>query len=158
MKQSATKARGGRPRNPANTQLIAALIARQDQLTQRRRRQLAELRAQYVEASVVVAERIEAGRMLRDRMRQIPPAVAPQIATTSDSAAVFAILDAALRSALEDVADAYERSAAAVDGGPAMLATLRPSKTWAEARARAAEASTALAHFRDRIRASRGES
>jgi len=155
-KAPTTKARGGRPRSPANTELIAALIGRQDQLTHRRRGQLAELRAQYLDASLVAAERIEARRILLERMLLIPRAVAPAIAATSDPGAVFGILDEAFREALGDVADRLDRSAAAMGDESPVLSPLRPSRSLAQARARAASASTELAHFRDRIRASSG--
>jgi hypothetical protein len=145
----------GRPRDPATSDLSRALIERQDALTERRARDLAELRARYVDESVAAAERLEARRMLVDRMLRVPAAVAPAIAELESPDDVHRLLESAIREALEDIANAYARSAEPGDCAAApRVSVRRRSRSLAVARARAADAQTALITFRERLRSS----
>ena len=149
----------GRPRDPATSDLSRALIERQDALTDRRARDLAELRARYIDESVAIAERLEARQMLVDRMLRVPAAVAPAIAELETPDDVHRLLESAIREALEDVANAYARSAESVGGAAAPPVSVRHrSRSLAVARARAADAQTALMAFRERLRSSAASS
>jgi hypothetical protein len=145
----------GRPRDPATSDLSRALIERQDALAERRARDLAELRARYLDESVAVAERLEARQMLVDRMLRVPAAVAPAIAELENPDDVHRLLESAIREALEDIANAYARSAESAGCAAAPPVSVRHrSRSLAVARARAADAQTALMAFRERLRSS----
>jgi hypothetical protein len=94
--------------------------------------------------------------MLVDRVLRVPAAVAPAIAALENPDDVHRLLESAIREALEDVANAYARSAESSDCDAAPCRSVRRSRSLAVARARAADAQTALMAFRERLRSSGG--
>jgi hypothetical protein len=86
---------------------------------------------------------------------RVPMAVAPAIAQLENPDDFHRLLESAIREALEDVANAYERSAESGDCAAApRVSVQRRSRSLAVARARAADAQTALMAFRERLRSS----
>lgn len=67
---------------------------------------------QLVDAERCRREFFEAGRMFREAMLGIPDRYASQVAAEGDRAKVHAMLDDAIRAALETLADRYEGEAA----------------------------------------------
>lgn len=152
MKKTNGKSRSahrGRPRSAARTDLVVALIGRQDAIARHRQRQIDAIRTTHVLVADVLRTQAADLAIVRARFADAAAAMAPQIAAEPDPGAVFRLLDAGLREALRDVADQIEAAArSGADRAAYRPPRLAPSRDLPSARARAARLATELSDLR----------
>jgi hypothetical protein len=97
--------RRGRPRKPETTELMKALIARQDSLSKRSARQIRILLERYVPREVIVEAEAAFTAHLRKRCAQAAKELTAPVTAATTSGDVFRIMDTYIREMLTEIAD-----------------------------------------------------
>src|SRR5262245_36251846 len=144
MKKHPETRRPGRPRSPANTELVAALIARQDAMARRTQRRIADFLARHVLVSEVEQDLTYARGVVAESLLALPSQLAPRIATMTSPEEIHRLLSDEIRSVL--ICASHRLRGAATDDQAPSIRPPRPrrSRTLAQARAQNARLGAVL--------------